>query len=1484
MNGKIAFLVLLLCLGAVDALWVSTDKGEYMPLETVHLTVSEGKGVIIVDVLNENGENAYHATRAAKQGETTQWGYTYYYPEEFNISLKSGRYDVEVRDDLGNASTAFDITSIGIAAVVDGVGKGVFLHKENGAAIEGGKITLYYNRSGTVETAGTTSGTGGYFSFDTKNLTKIVGEYESEKAEIEIYQDYYGYYPAYYEQYSSYVFSDKTLYQPGETAHISSVILLVNESAYETVTGPFEVTVRGPDYNVLYSTNVSSVNSRVSFDFPIEAEAALGYYSVEIRRNESSYAGYYSFQVQEYKRPEIKLELTPQEKIFELNKTMKINVSSDYYFGGAADAEVHFEIDRSPYYWPLFRCGGRCIPPYWGQEKVAEGLVYTKNGVGEIDWGGANQTGDYTVKAWATDESQIQTESETTITVLEKVNLDAIFSEMNLNESGLITVLTYDKDEKPLDLDVNVKIYSEEWNYPPIYYAESAKTDVAPVNEEPTYNRTLVFEKNITTAGGQESFEFTPHQYGNYVIVMESGEYKSEKTFYVSEYGWWNSGSITVELDKTEYAKGETMNMTVTSPTGGKLFVVAMGATPSLTAYSVTPGINSIQMPAVETSSLEFFLVDEGKRYSAYANYVVRGNDWVKVDIASNGTYRPGDAARLVISATRNGVNSNAAASIAIVDQSIIDLSKADWNDIYTNLYGYPRAQYQLLFSWDYYGGVVPLYKGGVMVDMAEEALPAVPGQATNGGAPPSRAAISIRQKFPETAFWIPYFMIEDGKKEIIWHIPDTLTTWNVTVVANEGANVGMGTSAIIVTKDVIGRMSPPPALVEDDAAAIPVTVFNYGKERKTFTVTLEASKNIEIIGSPKRYVSIEPDSYASMDIPVKAIGNGTANFTLWVEGGEGDAVFLPIEVKPLGVEIIKGESGLVDGTEQTTPVEVKYATPNDAEVKLSLYSSVLSSAFGSLDYLVSYPYGCIEQTMSGFLPTVVLLHTTQQLGLNYTGDANISGIIDDGLVRIYSFQNADGSWGWFRGSDERITAYVMDGLRVGKESGVVVDEGVYSKGEQWLAANANSSYGKFVLNRLDDGAVTTYSGDAFGALTQCEDGKCDALLAKLQCTAKYCSLSYDGEMDWYHDETELTSYAVSALVKNGKMEEANKCVNWLMLNKKRQYWVSTKDTAISVLALSSYAKETGELKSDYIATVSVDSGKVLEERLGYQTVGTEEVTLPAGWHTIQLQRDGFGPLYYTLTQRYYSMDIPKGDWKVSRSYDKTIAKVGDEITVTLKVNGTGQYVAIEDPIPLGTEIVKQSGNEWMYYGNWWYGGYRMEARQDRAVFFFDRMDSPEITYKLRVTHKGDFTALPTHAYNMYAEEVGGYSDFQHFTFYEKARVEPYVTEFNTTLRVYWEGPGPAEMIVKANGAEQTYTVQEGQNDIVVNTTGPVEYAFKSDSEYYEGEAGKSATSSPAAAGNGGTQTGTSANYLPLLAVLTVLGIALIAVYFWKKK
>ncbi|MFH4090174.1 hypothetical protein WAJ00_19865, partial [Acinetobacter baumannii] len=82
----------------------------------------------------------------------------------------------------------------------------------------------------------------------------------------------------------------------------------------------------------------------------------------------------------------------------------------------------------------------------------------------------------------------------------------------------------------------------------------------------------------------------------------------------------------------------------------------------------------------------------------------------------------------------------------------------------------------------------------------------------------------------------------------------------------------------------------------------------------------------------------------------------------------ESDAVELVLPVVPKGIEEIKG--GTVAITQDEASETLEYALPPGAHrqaraLRIELAPSIGGTLFGALDYLVDFPYGCVEQTMS---------------------------------------------------------------------------------------------------------------------------------------------------------------------------------------------------------------------------------------------------------------------------------------------------------------------------------------------------------------------------------------------------------------------------------------------------------------------------------------------------------------------------------------
>ncbi len=130
-------------------------------------------------------------------------------------------------------------------------------------------------------------------------------------------------------------------------------------------------------------------------------------------------------------------------------------------------------------------------------------------------------------------------------------------------------------------------------------------------------------------------------------------------------------------------------------------------------------------------------------------------------------------------------------------------------------------------------------------------------------------------------------------------------------------------------------------------------------------------------------------------------------------------------------------------------------AISGSRSLSIRLSPSIAGSLFSALEYLTSFPYGCVEQTMSSFLPNIMVTKAVRELGLKEPIDqAALDQKIQSGLERLYNFEHDDGGWGWWESdeSDPFMTAYVVAGLSEARSDGVAVKSDAISKGAAWVA------------------------------------------------------------------------------------------------------------------------------------------------------------------------------------------------------------------------------------------------------------------------------------------------------------------------------------------------------------------------------------------------------------------------------------------------
>ena len=100
----------------------------------------------------------------------------------------------------------------------------------------------------------------------------------------------------------------------------------------------------------------------------------------------------------------------------------------------------------------------------------------------------------------------------------------------------------------------------------------------------------------------------------------------------------------------------------------------------------------------------------------------------------------------------------------------------------------------------------------------------------------------------------------------------------------------------------------------------------------------------------------------------------------------------------PFGLKRDVGQSGSLAGagTATATLAIPAHSNPAARTIDIGLAPSLAGSMLGALDFLTGYPYGCTEQTLSSFLPNLVVARTLAQLKLTPTERLSLRGPAGD--------------------------------------------------------------------------------------------------------------------------------------------------------------------------------------------------------------------------------------------------------------------------------------------------------------------------------------------------------------------------------------------------------------------------------------------------------------------------------------------------------
>jgi uncharacterized protein YfaS (alpha-2-macroglobulin family) len=1170
--------------------------------------------------------------------------------------------------------------------------------------------------------------------------------------------------------YRTHLWTDRRIYRPGQPVYYKGIVRLDDDGLYSLPEAGTNVEASLMDSqgrtvwdDELALGELGSVDGEIA----LSDSASLGTYALVFNIGEEYFQT--SFEVAEYRAPEFTVSVTTNAPEYVNGDVMQIAVDSSFFFGGpVSGASVRWRVFGDSYYFDRWMGEGRYSfgeYDFYDPQANPSDIGLLTEGAGETDAEGhfavevpaqleGSNSRRFTVQVSVVDLNNQEVTGEASAVV----HAGAVYIGLNSDryvgtageaiEIGLLSTDTQGQPKGRTSIDVTVA--REEW-----YSVQKRSEDGGylwqnEVRETPVHTVTL-----RTNTAGTARIDWTPPEGGTYRVLAQASDsqgntVRSALYLWVSgttfvNWGRENNYRITLIADQESYAPGDVASILVTSPYEGPvnaLLTIERGGILEYRRIALKSNSELLKVPIEREFAPDVFVGgaggddnEPGYRVGMVMLPVSTAQRELNVEITPDQTeaYQPGDQAQFDIRATDYQGNAvRAELTVQLVDLAVETLIGGTPPSILDSFY---RER----------GLAVTTALSLVRLHIPEEPSGEGKGGGGDGGGD------YLRTEFPATALWEPSVMTDkDGRASVSVTLPDNLTTWRLTAqAATADTLVGVGQEDIISNLQLMVRPALPRFLVIGDQPQLGTVIHNNTDEGLEIRVRAE-SEGLELEQTEQTLV-LDAGQRIDLYWPATVIGLDQITVTFAAESGTlHDAVRTTIPVYHATTPEVVGTSGVLADA-QTEVIRVPAAAdPEQGGLTVNLEPSLAAATQEGLRYLESYPYDCIEQTVSRFLPNLATYRALTQLGLERPAlEAPLSQQIATALQRVYALQELDGGWGWWSNGESMptLTGYVLFGLAQARDAGYVVDEAVIERAIEFLYRYLDASLA-VTRDDYDTRAAVLYAlaeagqGDLGRATALFEDRDNLSIFARgyLAMTLHLLEpeepsrvevltdefvqagiLSSTG-LHWEEDarsqwqmntDTRTTAIIVRALTwidpQNTLLPQA---VRWLTMARSSGRWESTQENAWAILALTDYMSTTGELAADYSYTLAVNGELTASGEVGPDTLD-DAVVVDVPMSALTTGGDVYvdmakkpaiedGRLYYSAYLRYLLpidqiQPLDRGiivyrQYLAEGKSANTIssASVNDLVTVKLTLIAPRDlyYLVSEDPFPAGCEAV----------------------------------------------------------------------------------------------------------------------------------------------------------------------------------------------------
>ncbi len=928
----------------------------------------------------------------------------------------------------------------------------------------------------------------------------------------------------------------------------------------------------------------------------------------------------------------------------------------------------------------------------------------------------------------------------------------------------------------------------------------------------------IVKEGNITSKNTPIPIIFTPEQSGEYFIEVEEDMKEGHKAgFFFSSYFWGESpsnikdaGSLILTTDRKKYKPGDTALISFPKPEKGTLLVTLEKGDRILRSWvRELKGEDAIGEIKIDVT--DKMLPNAYVSVSIVQPHAQTGNDR---PLRVYGTIplmveEPSTRKNIIINmddelksnkefeiSVRTKDKSDVQFTIAVVDEGLLDLTKFNTPDPWKSFFSKQKLG---ISTFDLFSYVLSVNKGDIF------RLFSIGGEMEEGMEEyrSSQLEPGKSKRFKAVSMFLgPLRTGKKGEKKVKFRMPDYIGSVRVMVIAADHNSFGKAEKNVPVKTDLMLLPTLPRVLGPGDIVEIPITVFALNEKIRNVNLSIKTEGDLKVLGKNKKKLVFKETGEKDTSFKIK-VENAVGNCKVIFKGESGKFKIsrsVDLKIRPSSPRIYESEK------KNATPGKsIDFLIP-DKGLKGTNRASIVISRKSKLDledrlsWLIHYPYGCIEQTVSSVFPQLYLKEFVKDSSIDMD---NVDDNINSAIKRLRKFMLPSGGLSYWPGNrDASIwgTNYGLHFIVEAKKRGYNIPNDLINSILRFQRSRAlvttdhmlSRIYRLYVLalaGKPQIGPMNLIMENDLKKTTNVERWMLSAAyyLAGKKSVSKKIRKGIETTVSEYKDHGRTfgsslrdRGIVLEALTLFQDWNKADLVYEEIVRNLSDRYWYSTQTLGYSLLALGKYMLGN---KMDFRGDDTPINGYILMPGNKKQTFDFDGLK-----HTVVIQK-GFGKkltifigkkvklgkVYVTLQWngiplKSLAKDLSKNlsldvTWlnEDGRIIDPAFLKQGTVFWGHFKVRpgpyafGNLTELALVQVIPAGWEIenTRLSGEENPLWMSEWKLGREMftDIRDDRIMWFFDMPGKNTVfdfVLKLNCVSSGKFILPPTIFESMY--------------------------------------------------------------------------------------------------------------------------------------